>query len=897
MSNITGDFDLVVEFSVLAANRVLAAMHSSGRFLHSLSLRVDDNPPPGRKIPLPSVGGSIDIFGDAIANQRRIGLPPSAPGPQTAVVPRTYMPDPVVNATSAGFRIPPVIPSKLAGLAQLQLSPPALDVPDSSGANLRVSLQVRSRYFPDPGTSPAAEFIRGQLQLVAPINQFKSNAANVVEIDIRSDQIQTNFTPFWTSRGNLSAEDLAGINQLIRNALRTGFLPSSSPLPSQIASVQFKTLLGAPGVIGVLLDLAGSGTGPGNPATLTQNFLGLGDDFAIGIGADFLLAKLQFSGIPNQSVPLYHLSFQAPTVEFQEGKIVLTIKGHAEGSHWYSPPAFDFTVTQAFTLNLVSTVGGPLNTAELVASGGVDIEPGGIGWLVDLFEGGTIQQQRDANLAAIEPQVMTALDINANVGNFLNSILKPPDQSPPLPLGPAIGLAYTAINIHAGGIVLHALLSVPSWPAAHVEFEEIPVSGGGPLGGLVGAGADIGGPDYSALKSWIPGGTIQEFDWFHFGDAQPFVDENRFVLLHSGPVATTGATTAARVAPGFTPPGVASSGILSAYRPLCLTVKGSRISSSGAEVMQSVSATYCAFSVFPVVNLGASTQAKAVPMIALTQAGAQSSIEVLGHAPATAGANGNSIPNLLVHFPDAKSLGQLDTLVKALGESRRNDAVTAVVAVLTPEQFGTARYAQGVIYAEERDNIWSETYGVKSSHRPLTLIVSPGGTVVWQHEGALNETALTSALLKSLTRGGATAVGVPRLGLRPGTTPPNFAFEYVPGRQLTLAKVRGAGVLVFCKTSSKPSLEAVSDALRAAEKPGWPVFAIYDGESPETAKRSSAAHGSSAILVPDPSRSIARAYGVSLWPTTVFLDRSGLVRQVRYGRGGVEQPASSSQKS
>ena len=45
MSNeLTGDYDVVVQFSTGAVNRVLAAMHSGNRLLHSLSTRVDDNP-------------------------------------------------------------------------------------------------------------------------------------------------------------------------------------------------------------------------------------------------------------------------------------------------------------------------------------------------------------------------------------------------------------------------------------------------------------------------------------------------------------------------------------------------------------------------------------------------------------------------------------------------------------------------------------------------------------------------------------------------------------------------------------------------------------------------------------------------------------------------------------
>ena len=59
-------------------------------------------------------------------------------------------------------------------MAQLQLDPPTIDVPDASGSNLTVRMGVRSRYFPDPNTSPAAQFVRGQLVITAPVNQVAS---------------------------------------------------------------------------------------------------------------------------------------------------------------------------------------------------------------------------------------------------------------------------------------------------------------------------------------------------------------------------------------------------------------------------------------------------------------------------------------------------------------------------------------------------------------------------------------------------------------------------------------------------------------------------------------------------------------------------------------------------
>jgi len=51
---LTGDFDVVVEFAIPAANRMLAAMHRSERFLHSIALRVDDRSHPGPVVDRPT---------------------------------------------------------------------------------------------------------------------------------------------------------------------------------------------------------------------------------------------------------------------------------------------------------------------------------------------------------------------------------------------------------------------------------------------------------------------------------------------------------------------------------------------------------------------------------------------------------------------------------------------------------------------------------------------------------------------------------------------------------------------------------------------------------------------------------------------------------------------------
>ena len=135
-----------------------------------------------------------------------------------------------------------IIPSNLSGLVQLQIFPPTIDVPDASGTNLSVTLNAMVRYFPDPNTAPIAQFLRGNLQIVAPINQISTQVGNVIEFDfqarpgdrqLHADLYQQCAEP-RRHRGHQSGDS---------NALRTSFQPSSATLPSGVSALQFKTLL------------------------------------------------------------------------------------------------------------------------------------------------------------------------------------------------------------------------------------------------------------------------------------------------------------------------------------------------------------------------------------------------------------------------------------------------------------------------------------------------------------------------------------------------------------------------------------------------------------------------------------------------------------------------------
>jgi peroxiredoxin len=759
-----------------------------------------------------------------------------------------------------------------------------------------MKMEVMARYFPDASTSKLTEFLRGELQLTAAVSQIVSQVGNVIDVNIKSDQVGVWFAQAFPQQP-VSPEDEAAINLLIRNALKTGFLPSSSPVPASIDYLQFKALPGNPNALVVLLNMASfdPATGrhedplnPGDPATVGLNFLGSRDDWAFAASADFILSKIQFQPIPNQSVPFYHLSFQLPTVEFQPNRIVLKIKGHAEGSSTFSPPGFDFTVTQAFKLRLVSTIGGPFNTAELVVDGDVSIDPGFVGWLVDLFKGGEIKQQRDDNLAQAQPKVRDALDIK-NLGGFINALLQPPDQTPgsPPPQEVQPALAYTSWAISPAGIVLTGSLSVPDWPAVHVEFQQIPQSTGG-RPGIVNTGIIPRSPDYSALNSWIPGGTIQQYEWGHQGQPQPFIDPNRFVLLGGGPEANPGF---ARVGPSGSAIGVgglpATIGPTPAYTPICLTLRGVRYSASGLAVPQPVSGSGCGVTTVPVVQ-GVEVVPGGGLAVALTQPGPNGLVEVVGHTLAqAANGNGNSW-NRIVHFSDYSTVNSLQLLLDALNQSKRTDAATVVIGVLTPDQLPKARYTAGVIYAEEQTGEWAKAFGVKTSQRPFTLIAGARRGVEWEEQGPLDSRHLAGVFAKYLFHTSAVAQDVLALSVKIGRPAPNLLVPLASGALTTLGKMAGRPIILhFCASWSKASLQSAQDLQKSVSKgagQGPILLIILDGDTQASAKKVCGDYGLTATVVPDAQGTVSRAYGVSVWPTTVFLDAAGAVRSIRYGR-------------
>lgn len=166
------------------------------------------------------------------------------------------------------------------------------------------------------------------------------------------------------------------------------------------------------------------------------------------------------------------------------------------------------------------------------------------------------------------------------------------------------------------------------------------------------------------------------------------------------------------------------------------------------------------------------------------------------------------------------------------------------------------------------------------------MVIDPAGKVVAEYEGNIDGGKLAAELEKSLVAGKPVVASMEPSPLRIGQLPPNFLFEHSPGHEVTLRKITGRPVdVVFWRASSSQSIEMIRDLSLGSKASQSPmVLAVNDGDAPDVARRAVAENGVTAIVVIDPARSIARAYGIDTWPTSVSIDALGLVRAVRNGR-------------
>ncbi|MFZ1042850.1 MAG: TlpA disulfide reductase family protein [Anaerolineales bacterium] len=827
MSNsLTGDFDLVAQFSLPTVNRILGSIHQKGNavndgitFLHSFRTHIPQNSGPG----FPVGKGGI----------------------------------PIPN------------PSAVQGIIEVQVSTPTITLVANSSTRVTAHFEIMVHYIADDPASTLPEFVHGELQATfSVLQQAAGNKNSLLTMDIQAANLEVNFIP--DAGLPLSAQDLAIITAELKSFLNTGFEPVNASLPKGIDFLRFKTMPGGTPAVALLLSLTSAVLNPNAADGVTNTFLQSNHDFAIALSSEFVLGLLKPMKQQIESTPPQNLSscggsaaISSPKFSAQlenTGLIAITIT--ATGTfHWlFGTDALSITILQHLQLSLIEAT----QTFVLSAPSDPTVTIQGLPFYTVTAENDLKAQfiaQRNAAINQAQVQINNSIQKSLDLSGILKSALKISATT-----------TYQSLQVTADGIILQGSMSMAARPDADVEF-----------------GLSLDGNSFDALNSWIPAGTIQQYTWswyvptkvYPFGTTKTLVDNQRFVIpfpsgmphdpsqvcleISGTQVASSGSGTYPVVADS-----ACSIGSFGPSIPVLIPKWWDKLA-VGVLGLPDPASQDPGAAVGLVAHLDAQAAANlqanvAVPtLVYFSDAQVTESLNTLSRT-ITAIREKESAFSMILILPS----GSLERLqIQELAELRSVAAESRVALAFTEDYEGT----------------WAQS--LHAEKLPSTHLLSPTGQVVWQQDGTLNAAKLTAAIEAQLVRGNQLIWMPLRSFPAVGALAPDFLFDLAAGENIALRRLQGRRILVnFWTTWSSPSVEQLRRLQRLQDQSTEDdvvIVAVNDGEKPDQAAEFFRKNGFTMHFVPDEYRQIARRYRIRCWPTTVLIDAWGKVTKTQFG--------------
>ena len=403
------------------------------------------------------------------------------------------------------------------GTVRAQIGVPSVELIHEARDAVWVVAPVRAYFRADPGSAAFPELVRGlvraRYRLVAiapPEGQYGTTGSGPrLWVGVDPDSIT------FTSRGSTAPD--RQITAQVRAILTRRIPVRPQPLLNDFAAGRFLSLVGPDGESAVCHPLGAGGSGPpGDIATVREIFLGR-RDLAVAVTQQYVLAQLQpsldafkTSTFPPFTVEVGPLSgdysvyvdtadakwsaLQAILGLTPIGTITLTIAGEARTPDTAMPDATFQVVDDVWIAFDPAT-----ETLSVVAGGRPAVSArlkGAAGGVFDTFSGGAA---RAAMVRAVTHAYNAAITgVMATVAAKLQPVLGEKQKliAQLQTLDPQATARFDATESHAEGFVLRGRIGLSPRHLHRDEVDKLPDHTG-----------------YTAFRSVIPGGVIDEYHW------------------------------------------------------------------------------------------------------------------------------------------------------------------------------------------------------------------------------------------------------------------------------------------------------------------------------------------------------------------------------------------------
>jgi peroxiredoxin len=904
MSNgLTGDYEVAVEVSVAAVNRILATLHQQGmykeaspKFLHSITARVGEVPKsPKFELLETFLAEALGADGGDLHTRTLESLSAAQGSLLEMQKALTQVTDNLskevgsIKPPKGSTPAPPTIALAhfpwlylVRGWVKAQLSTLTITLPENSTSEVTVHCQTRAHYTPDPGTAALPTPIHGEVQVTfeAKYHPTGTNGANL-EVKVTDEDSKILFVP--AAGTALTATEAKLIARQIRRWIRTKFEPMKVDLPDGFPFRKFKNL-GTGNSQAIALPFNPSGAKIPAFADFPSFFLESSDDYAIAIKANFVNTQLQpalgamaqYSDqftigvwVPapppwfyDEITATYQVSVSTPSIVWHTGKVTVTVNGTAKTSS--ALPNYFFGITQDFTLHLDQAN----QKVSLQPIGDLSIS----GNLPDAAENKAKQKIKSLSKAALtlaQGKIEELMD-----GISFNDALKPFDA--------AAKATYTSIEVQPAGVILRGGFTASHRPEVVAEFSETP-----------------DGTGWTAFKSWIPAGNIEKYVWswvrpdpssfLPSGGIEEQVSSAHDFIFRPKPISQSDGTEKPSNPPWH-------------INQVCLRVEGKQIGSKPG-IESKFGGTICQVEQPEWLGILPSwwEDVLMVPVWG-PDPGPEGILEsaIVAHINVRSEVNppADAVTTSVIHFATDPTVAPLPALSDALLRSAHRDAAIPLVLVLPQGALRQTRASLAerlgafsgdlhspLVMTEDYEGSWTKAF--KAPGGPSTFVMGATGELDWQSTGALDLASLTSALDEHGIAGRRRRSRLLRLALRIGERAPDLIADHVQSKELSLRGLQGRRVLLlFWKSCSMPCIVELCRFRHVHQEGGQQgpvILAIADGEDDKRIDEIRREHALSYPLIPDPHRQIARRYGINCWPTIVSIREDGVLDLIHCG--------------